>query len=94
MSDFVKSEIEEAVKLSTVEPKLKGLAPSKKSQIAVRLPRNLFSKFKKYVHETGMSQTDVVITALAQYLDSTEGVPMIQKISELEKRVSALEAKS
>jgi hypothetical protein len=84
----------EEVEPLSVEPKLKSLPPFKKSQVAVRLPPSLFSKFKKYVQETGMSQTDVVVSALAKYLDSDEGVPMIQRLSELEERVSVLESKS
>lgn len=84
----------EAVEPLSVEPKLKGLPPSKKSQIAVRVPPSLFSKLKRYVQQTGLSQTDVIVSALAKHLDSVEGVPMIQRILELEKRVDALESKS
>ncbi|MEG4043770.1 DUF6009 family protein [Microcoleus sp. Pol17_C1] len=84
----------EAVEPLSVEPKLKGLPPSKKSQIAVRVPPSLFSKLKRYVQQTGISQTDVIVSALAKHLDSVEGVPMIQRILELEKRVDALESKS
>ncbi|TAE15699.1 MAG: DNA-binding domain-containing protein [Oscillatoriales cyanobacterium] len=77
-----------------MEPKHKGLSPSKKSQIAVRVPRSLFSKLKRYVQQTGISQTDVIVSALASHLDSVEDIPMIQRILELEKRVSVLEIKS
>jgi len=84
----------EAVEPLSVEPKLRGLPPSKKSQIAVRVPPSLFSKLKRYVQQTGISQTDVIVSALAKHLDSVEGVPMIQRILELEKRVDALESKS
>ena len=78
----------------SVEPKHKGLSPSKKSQIAVRVPRSLFTKLKRYVQQTGISQTDVIVSALANHLDSVEDVPMIQRLLELEKRVSVLEIKS
>jgi hypothetical protein len=84
----------EAVEPLSVEPKLKGLPPSKKSQIAVRIPRNLFNKLKRYVQQTGISQTDAIVSALAYHLDSVEDVPMIQRLLELEKRVSVLESKS
>jgi predicted DNA-binding protein len=83
----------EAVEPLSVEPKHKGLSPSKKSQIAVRVPRSLFSKLKRYVQQTGISQTDVIVSALAKHLDSVEDLPMIQRILELEKRVDALEIK-
>lgn len=84
----------EAVEPLSVEPKLKGLPPSKKSQIAVRVPPSLFSKLKRYVQQTGISQTDVIVSALASHLDSVEDIPMIQRLLELEKRVSILEIKS
>ena len=83
----------EAVEPLSVEPKHKGLSPSKKSQIAVRVPPSLFSKLKRYVQQTGISQTDVIVSALANHLDSVEDVPMIQRLLELEKRVSVLEIK-
>jgi predicted DNA-binding protein/uncharacterized protein YqkB len=84
----------EAVEPLTVEPKLKGLSPSKKSQIAVRVPPSLFSKLKRYVQQTGISQTDVIVSALSSHLDSVEDIPIIQRLLELEKRVSVLETKS
>jgi hypothetical protein len=84
----------EAVEPLSIEPKHKGLSPSKKSQIAVRVPRSLFSKLKRYVQQTGISQTDVIVSALASHLDSVEDLPIIQRILELEKRVSVLEIKS
>lgn len=84
----------EAVDPLTVKPKLKSLPPTQKSQIAVRVPFVLLSKLKRYVQQTGISQTDVIVTALAKYLDSVEGIPMLQRIVELEKRVEALESKS
>ena len=94
MDNFFKDETGEAVEPSTVEPKLNSLPASKKSQIAVRIPRNLFNKLKRYVQQTGISQTDAIVSALAYHLDSVEDVPMIQRLLELEKRVSVLESKS
>ncbi len=95
MNNFVEDDIsKELVEPLIAEPKLKKTPLFKKAQVAVRLPPSLFSKFKKYVRETGMSQTDVIVSALAKYLNSDEGVPMIQKVSELEQRVSVLESKS
>jgi len=93
MNNFVKGENTETVELLTVETDLETLSFSKKSQIAVRIPRNLFVKFTKYVEETGISQTEVIVAALAKYLDSLEDIAVTQKILELEKRIAALEAK-
>lgn len=84
----------EAVEPFSVEPKLRSLPPSKKAQIAVRVPPSLLSKLKRYVQQTGISQTDVIVSALAKHLDSVEDVPIIQRILELEQRVTALESNS
>lgn len=40
-----------------------------------------------------MTQTDVVVSALANYFDLTEETPLIQRIVEIEKRLEILEAK-
>lgn len=84
----------EAVDPLTVEPKTLGLSPKKKSQIAVRIPQSLHRKLNSYIRKTGMSQTDVVVSALASYFDSTEEVPLIQRIVAIEKRLALLEAKN
>lgn len=62
-----------------------------KSQIAIRLPQLLLEKLNRYISETGMSKTDVVTNALAQYLDCEEQIPLTQRVSVLEKRLADLE---
>ena len=81
----------EAVDPLTVEPQTKGLSPKKKSQIAVRIPPSLLRKLDSHVKRTGLSKTEVVVSALANYLDSVEDVPLIQRIVKLEERVAVLE---
>jgi hypothetical protein len=83
----------EAVEPSTVHPKVKGSSPKKKAQIAVRLPLMLFKKLNAHIQKTGSSQTKVVISALAKYLDTPEEIPLPERVLNLEKRVAALEAK-
>ena len=63
-----------------------------KPQIAVRIPPALLKELDGYVHKTGTSKTDVVVSAIAQYLGSAENVPLIQRMAELEAKVSLLEA--
>jgi hypothetical protein len=41
-----------------------------------------------------MSQTDIVVSALASYFDSTEEIPLIQRIVAIEKRLITLESKN
>ncbi|MBD2502455.1 DNA-binding domain-containing protein [Anabaena azotica FACHB-119] len=72
---------------------MKGSSPKRKAQIAVRVPLFILRKLNIHIQKTGMSQTDVVVSALAKYLDSTSDIPLIQRIVALEERVAALEAK-
>ena len=62
-----------------------------KSQIAVRVPPTLLEKLNSYVEKTGTSKTDVVVSAIAQYLGCAESVPLSQRLAEVERRVAELE---
>jgi hypothetical protein len=64
-----------------------------KSQIAVRIPPPLLAELNQYVKQTGTSKTDVVVSAIAQYLGCAETVPLSQRVAELERRMAALETK-
>lgn len=83
----------EAVDPSSVTPKEKGCSPRKKSQIAVRIPFPLMRKLKDYINQTKMSQTEVVVSALAEYLEDKDSTPLVHRILLLEKRVEALETR-
>ncbi len=56
-----------------------------KPQIAIRLPQSLMEKLNTYVERTGASKTEVMVGALAQYLDCPESISLIQKVAEVEK---------
>lgn len=60
-------------------------------QIAIRLPHNLMSKLNMYVQRTGSSKTEVMVGALAQYLDCPESIPLTQRVTELEINIRELE---
>jgi hypothetical protein len=60
----------------------------------VRIPLPLLRKLNAHIKKTGMSQTDVVISALSDYLNVEEDqMTLTQKMAALEERVAALEAK-
>ena len=63
-----------------------------KPQITIRLEPSLLSELNQYVESTGSSKTEVVVSAIAQYLDCAEEVPLSQRMAELEKKVAKLEA--
>ena len=64
-----------------------------KPQIAVRMPPSLMEKLNSYVEKIGTSKTEVVVSAIALYLDCSEDVPLSQRVAEIERRVAELEAK-
>lgn len=63
-----------------------------KPQIAVRMPQTLFDQLNQYVEQTGTSKTDVVISAIAEYLGCADNVPLSQRMTQLEQKFASLEA--
>ena len=63
-----------------------------KPQIAVRIPPPLLAELNQYVERIGTSKTDVIISAIAQYLGCAETVPLSQRMAEVERKVAELEA--
>ena len=64
-----------------------------KPQITVRLSPSLLAELDQYVDRTGTSKTDVVVSAISQYLGCAEEVPLSQRVAEVERRLGELEAK-
>ena len=62
-------------------------------QVAIRLPPDLMDKLNRYIKRTGTSKTEVIVGALAQYLDCPESIPLGQRVTYLERKVAELEAK-
>ncbi len=59
--------------------------------VGVRIPSNLYEKLINHVHKINTSKSEVIISALAKYLDVTEDVPLSIKVANLEKRIVLLE---
>lgn len=62
-----------------------------KPQIAIRIPPSLLKELNNYVELTGTSKTDVVVSAISQYIGCADNVPLNQRVGELERRMSELE---
>ncbi|ACK70839.1 hypothetical protein PCC7424_2418 [Gloeothece citriformis PCC 7424] len=62
-----------------------------KPQITIRLSPTLLANLDNYVVKTGSSKTQVVVGALAKYLDCVEELPLTYKILELEKKLTNIE---
>lgn len=46
-----------------------AISVTAKSQIAVRIPPSLLEALNRYVEETGITKTEVIVSAIAAYLD-------------------------
>ena len=62
-----------------------------KPQITVRISPFLLDELNQYSKSTGSSKTDVVISAIAQYLGCVDQVSINQRITDLEKKMTELE---
>ena len=63
-----------------------------KPQLVFRVPPSLLDDLNGYAETTCILKTDVVVSAIAQYLGSSKNVPLTQRMAELELKVSNLEA--
>jgi predicted DNA-binding protein len=63
-----------------------------KPQIAIRLSPSLLEELNNRVELTGRSKTDVVVSAISQYLGCADNMPLNQRVGELEIRVRELES--
>ena len=61
-----------------------------KPQITVRLSPSLLMELNHYVENIGTSKTDVVVSAIAQYIGCNESVRLSQRVAELELQMKEL----
>lgn len=62
-----------------------------KSQVGVRIPNTLLNELNSYVEKTGTNKTQVIVTAIAEYLGCGDSVPLSERVAEVEKRMTELE---
>ena len=61
-------------------------------QIVIRIPQYLLEHLNTHMEQTGASKTEVVVSALAEYLATVESLPLTQRVTELEARMAQMEA--
>ncbi len=59
--------------------------------VGVRVPSNLYDKLLAHTSKVHASKSEVIISALAQYLESTEDIPLSKRVAELETKVEELQ---
>ncbi|ARV57997.1 hypothetical protein BZZ01_04505 [Nostocales cyanobacterium HT-58-2] len=60
--------------------------------IGIRIPANLYQQLESYIAQTHLTKTEVILNALAQYLDVSEKISLSQRVAALEAQM--LELKS
>lgn len=59
--------------------------------VGVRIPSNLYDKLMAHVNKVDVSKSEVIISALAHYLESTEDIPLSERVASLEAKVEELQ---
>ena len=59
--------------------------------VGVRIPSNFYEKLMAHVNKVHVSKSEVVIGALAHYLESTEDLPLSERVADLEAKVEELQ---
>ncbi len=65
-----------------------------KPQITIRLSPSLLNELNQYVESTGTSKTEVVVSAIAQYLGCADQISINQRMADFERRLALIEAQS
>lgn len=60
-------------------------------QFSVRIPPDLDKKVKEYAVKNNTTKSDVMVAALARYLDYESKVPLTQRVVELEEKMAELQ---
>lgn len=63
-------------------------------QVALRLPNDIYRLVDDYMQTTGSTLTEVMVTALATYFHAEDKLPLVERVSRLERRLAALEGMS
>ncbi len=61
-------------------------------QLGIRIPANLNEHLTTFTEQTGISKTEVVVSALASYLGCTEEISLTERMASLEAKMAQLEA--
>jgi predicted DNA-binding protein len=59
--------------------------------ITLRLPDPLYKRLQSHISESGSTQTDAIVAAIATYFGEGERLPLVERVSRVEKRLDVLE---
>ena len=60
-------------------------------RISARLPVDLYQRLEDHMNTNKLSQTEAIIAAIATYFGDDNQVPLVERVSRLEKRLEVLD---
>jgi hypothetical protein len=61
------------------------------SRLSVRIPPGLLRHFEAYLDQQGLTVSEGVIAAIASYVGDGERRPLVERVSQIEQRLTQLE---
>lgn len=62
-------------------------------RLSIRVPDPLLNQLQSYIDQQGLTVTEGVLAAIASYVGDTERLPLVERVSRVEKRLAQLEGK-
>lgn len=82
-----------AVVPQSIEAGISGISPSKKPQIAAKIPQEYLWQMNIVAGQAGVTETEVILNALKDYLEKKiQGKSVLERVNDLESRIHSLES--
>jgi hypothetical protein len=62
-------------------------------RLSIRVPDPLLTRLESYLAQQGLTVTEGVLAAIASYVGDSENLPLVERVSRIEKRLAKLERK-
>jgi hypothetical protein len=62
-------------------------------RLSIRVPDPLLDRLESHLDQQGLTVTEGVLAAIASYVGDNERLPLIERVSRVEKRLAQLEGK-
>jgi antitoxin component of RelBE/YafQ-DinJ toxin-antitoxin module len=62
-------------------------------RLSIRVPDPLLSQLQSYLDQQGLTVTEGVLAAIASYVGDNERLPLVERITRLEKKLALIEGK-
>jgi antitoxin component of RelBE/YafQ-DinJ toxin-antitoxin module len=62
-------------------------------RLSVRVPDPLLARLESYLDQQGLTVTEGVLAAIASYVGDHERLPLVERVSRLEKKLALIEEK-